>query len=732
MPSLVGTSRIAVSITLGFLCALFLTIAAIRTWMSDAIYDDDRFAGTAVRVMEREDVRAEVRQSVVDLIVRQQPELVSARPIIETVVDTAIRSKAFESIMAEAARDLHRTVFETDRQSLILNLSDMMTIAVAGVRAYDPELADRLPGGPNTAAIELATRSTATRVAEVDRRLAALRWVFLGVAAACGAGSVLVGDSLRRSVATVGISLVACAIAVWLAIGVVATIIEREVGQGEVAGEAAAAAWRMYADGLVWWMWLQALGGLVLAVVATNLGAPSPISRRMAIARERWDAAWSNQLTRTVAAGGIATLGLLLMISPESTLRVAAQSAGLILLYLGAGELLRGLGIARVRAPQAEPAPQPSRSSVLVPRLLASGGLMAAVLFASVVFWVNRDSLRAQPASAIPPIESCNGMEELCDRRLDEVVFAATHNSMSAAESPGWYFAEQMRTIPRQLDDGVRAFLIDVYYGYATNRGVRTDPEVGSVVSRLEPWFGPEALDAAYNLANAYGPIPDGAQPALYLCHGFCELGATAFDQAMSDLGGFLRDNPHEVVILFLQDYVDPFDVQASFERTRLIDYVYTIVPETPLPTLREMIELDRRVLVLSENLGTQEAPAWYHDGFALVQDTPYSFRTVEAFACTAFRGDAESPLFLINHWLSRSTPSPTDAEGANSFDVLYDRARRCQEERGRLPNLIAVNFYETGDLIDVVDALNSEPFPEPEDEDEDEAEPTDDGAAGR
>ena len=34
-------------------------------------------------------------------------------------------------------------------------------------------------------------------------------------------------------------------------------------------------------------------------------------------------------------------------------------------------------------------------------------------------------------------------------------------------------------------------------------------------------------------------------------------------------------------------------------------------------------------------------------------------------------------------------------------------RARRCQKTRGRLPNLIAVDFYATGDLMRVVRTLN-------------------------
>ena len=41
---------------------------------------------------------------------------------------------------------------------------------------------------------------------------------------------------------------------------------------------------------------------------------------------------------------------------------------------------------------------------------------------------------------------TCNGYAQLCCRRLDQVVFAGTHNSMSAADSPGWLIANQGRT----------------------------------------------------------------------------------------------------------------------------------------------------------------------------------------------------------------------------------------------------------------------------------------------
>ena len=45
-----------------------------------------------------------------------------------------------------------------------------------------------------------------------------------------------------------------------------------------------------------------------------------------------------------------------------------------------------------------------------------------------------------------------------------------------------------------------------------------------------------------------------------------------------------------------------------------------------------------------------------------------------------------------------------------NRFDYLLLRARQCQRERGLLPNMVAVDWYDRGDLLGVVNVLNDLP----------------------
>ena len=93
--------------------------------------------------------------------------------------------------------------------------------------------------------------------------------------------------------------------------------------------------------------------------------------------------------------------------------------------------------------------------------------------------------------------------------------------------------------------------------------------------------------------------------------------------------------------------------------------------------------------------------------------DTPYSFQNPEDFSCTLNRGNEENPLFLVNHWISDPLPSPKSGDIANAAAVLETRARMCAETWNRTVNFIGVDFYDRGDLMEVVDRLNGVAAPE-------------------
>jgi hypothetical protein len=64
-----------------------------------------------------------------------------------------------------------------------------------------------------------------------------------------------------------------------------------------------------------------------------------------------------------------------------------------------------------------------------------------------------------------------------------------------------------------------------------------------------------------------------------------------------------------------------------------------------------------------------------------------------------------------MNHWISPDefppVPSVEDAALVNTRSALVARAKACQTLRGRLPNILAVDFLGTGDAIGAARQLN-------------------------
>ena len=273
---------------------------------------------------------------------------------------------------------------------------------------------------------------------------------------------------------------------------------------------------------------------------------------------------------------------------------------------------------------------------------------------------------------AITPPRACNGHEELCERTLDDVVFFGAHNAMSSRDD-GFAAPNQHAALREQLALGVRAFLIDT-----------KAPRDGDGHT-----------------------VDDG----VLLCHGACSLGSITLVDELGHLRRFLDDAPANVVQLLVEDRAAIADTKQALVDADLFDDLYVHDEGKAWPTLGALIDARTRVFVTAESGTVDVDEPWFHPMFALVQDTPYTFASLDELAapssCALNRGDADAPLFLVNHWLGTPLPDDTLAPDANAFDVVDERVRRCAADRQRTPNVVAVDFVDVGDVGDVVDGLN-------------------------
>jgi hypothetical protein len=367
----------------------------------------------------------------------------------------------------------------------------------------------------------------------------------------------------------------------------------------------------------------------------------------------------------------------------------------------GATEPEDGAGETKAIAPEAGA----KRANRLM--LGAASGILILVIVLVLVDAGQSSTPPPLPAASTAGPELCNGLAQLCSRRLDQVVFPATHNSFSASDE-GFLAANQATGIGAQLAGGIRGLLIDTHVGVATAKGVYTVLAEGKKSrAKVLDTVGPALTATALGIRRAIG-YRGGGERALYLCHAFCELGATPARRALEVIRDFLRANPGEVLLISVEDDTSPASFADVVAASGLLPYVWKGAVEPP-PTLGQMVARNERVLFMAEN-ETGSVP-WLHPQFTIAQETPYDFKQPEELlgpnGCAANRGGTTPPLFLINNFLETFPPSKAGAETLNRQATIVAHARACEAQRHRVPTLIAVDQWQLGNVVGAARELN-------------------------
>ena len=700
------------SVLCGVLGVLAIFTAVLIGYARRSVFDERAFAARAAASLENPHVADYVAERITDAVIAARSDLGGLRPVIVGVARGVVSSAPFRAAAKRGARTLHRSLVDGTATNLVLTVKDVGSI-VESATASNPDIAKKIPPKLQAAIGTLETLPAGDRIAWAVRvarqvRAAAIGLLFVGIAL-CAASVALAFDK-RWAIVRIGVGFTLLGLVLAIVARFGGNFLELFVRRDELAPVAAGLA-AAFLAGLMVWAIALGLTGLVLASASASLLERIPLEHWGGRVRDWFVAPQPRMRLRLLRGVLAAAIGAALLVWPLPSLTMAGWFLGLLVAFLG---LREGFTAALHVLPEFEPrrrgrAAHAPRSVPVWATVTVS--LLALVLLSAVAWWL----LRTPDAPAIARVvTSYNGLPQLGDRRLDQVMFATTHNSMGAPDVERWMFPNQSASIQEQLEDGIRGFMLDVHYGRPAGDRIKTEiQDEAAAMAKYEATLGKEGLEAAIRIRDRLSGEPTGER-GLYLCHGFCELGALELDDALREMNDFLVENPGEVLVLIVQDEgVSPADIARSFEATGLIDFVYRGPVGPPWPTLRELVDTDQRVIVMTEN--DNQGVDWIHLAFDLLQETPYTFHDPSEFSNKPNRGGTKGSLALLNHWIETTPmPKPSNAAIVNARDALRARIRGFERTRGRRPNLVAVDFYREGDLIAVVQEYNAEPLPEP------------------
>jgi hypothetical protein len=679
--------------------SLFVLAGLLGLYAARVLFDSGTFGEHAARSLEDRRVSAWVADRLTTVILERRPNLTPVRPILLGTVEAVVRSQPFHAIARRGAEAAHASVVGGSAGQLVVSLPDFETILASAV-STSPDLAERLPERLTGTVAGLAELSLPDRMARLLRvarlsREAALGTLILGVL--LSALGIAVARNHRRALLATGEAWIGLSVILFGAVALGGRLIGL-LATDPATARAAAGLWEAFFGGLRPWAWVLATVGLACASAVSSLEGRLDLDAIGARLRSWVLRPPASTLLRVLRAASLLLAGLAVVLAPGFASRLLVAGLGGFLAFLGLREIFN------LALPQGAAAERTGRTlGGLAESAALRVGITAAVvvpLGATALYLVARARERPPVVTA-----ACNGLESLCGKPLDRVVFPGTHNSMAAASVPDWYMPNQERGISQQLDDGIRALLVDVTLGIPAGARVQTVLQDETAARETyERTLGAEGVNAALRIRDRLVPS-EGATPGLYMCHGFCELGAITFADGLAEVRDFLVSNPGEVVLMIVQDEgVSAAQVAEALEQAGLGPMAFRGPFSSPWPTLGELVGRDQRLLVFVEH---DAGHPWVPNAYEVFQETPYAFPTPESMSCGPNRGHADNPLFLVNHFIEQVPPQPAAAAAVNERDFLLGRARRCRRERGRMPNILAVDFFRTGDVVGAARALN-------------------------
>jgi len=275
----------------------------------------------------------------------------------------------------------------------------------------------------------------------------------------------------------------------------------------------------------------------------------------------------------------------------------------------------------------------------------------------------------------------CNGLASNCALAVNEVLFPMVHNAHSS-KADLFLAYNNRKSSEEALVAGFRGLMLD---------SCICDGSIGETLQNL--W-----------------KEKDLGENSLGFCHSSCDAGVRNPAEVLGNIKTFLDVNKNEVLILEFEINDDSLvELYSAIDVSGLAKYVYQSQSTTiEWPTMQSLIDANSRLLIFAhgdgmESCDTMTCPEGVFYTYDHFEQTDWNDDT-----CDIIGNKKEGMgFFLMNHWRNSDDldlPSESNAEEFNTFDALTNRFEQC---KGRRPNVVAVDFWDVGDVLPFVKEVN-------------------------
>lgn len=317
-----------------------LVLAAVNAYIRVNVYETQPFADNAVQALRDDAVRDLVSRKLTEEVVADLPAFLGEyAPAIGTAIDTVVGTTRFERIFRDAAVDANRILFDKDRDDAALDLSAAGTLIEQVVRAFDPQLAARLPAQYEALILDIREYGWARSLSQAAENARSVTYLWPPLAVALFGLGILLAANRRRAAIAAGLLAGLAALGIWIATAVASSVIVS--GRSADDRDAVDGVLDAYLGDIGTWCLVLGLASAALAASAFAAGRPTELADLLRRVRHGVVARPRNEWLRVVRGVVVGGIGVAVALERSFSLQVLAAIAGFVLVLYGFTEVLR-------------------------------------------------------------------------------------------------------------------------------------------------------------------------------------------------------------------------------------------------------------------------------------------------------------------------------------------------------------------------------------------------------
>ncbi|HZL12120.1 MAG TPA: LamG-like jellyroll fold domain-containing protein [Prolixibacteraceae bacterium] len=168
-----------------------------------------------------------------------------------------------------------------------------------------------------------------------------------------------------------------------------------------------------------------------------------------------------------------------------------------------------------------------------------------------------------------------------------------------------------------------------------------------------------------------------------------------SFGQTMLEIKNYLENNPEKIFTLFLDFGTNVNELNEIFQDAEISQYLYTYDAKEGWPTLKSMLEQNRRLVVFSMQ-EHRNSPQWLHYIWNHAVEPYFSIWEAPVFKGEFLKGDPKNSLLIYNdyNFPPKSEPAKNLKYDTNQNPYLIEHVKNTWTNTGKTPNFIMLDRY--------------------------------------